>query len=147
MRRAIELSREALAKGERPFGAVIVRGEEIIAEGHAQQGGTSDPTAHAEMTVIRAAAAHLGRTDLNDCELYASCDPCPMCVAAIWYAGLRKVYYGNTQADLREMFGRDTAAVLIEEVGRPLEHRTQPHERLLANEARRVLDEWQQQKK
>lgn len=142
MRRAIQLGREAMAQGERPFGAVVVCDGAIVAEGRAGQSTGVDPTAHAELSAIRAAAAKLGRTDLSDCDLYASCDPCPMCCGAVWYAGLRKVYYGITQVDLTEAFGRDTAATILAEIGRPLDARVRPHERLLTGEARSVLDEW-----
>jgi guanine deaminase len=140
MRRAIELSRRKLADGERPFGAVIVRNGEIIAEGSAQQLSTNDPTAHAEIVVIRAAAKARGTNDLSDCDLYTSCEPCPMCTGAIWYARLRKVYYANVTADFAAL-GRTTQQTAVEEARLPIEQRPR-YERLLAGEAQKVLDDW-----
>lgn len=141
MRRAIELSRKKmLAYGERPFGAVIVKDDEIVGEGSAEQLSTNDPTAHAEIVAIRAAAKRLGANDLSECELYTSCEPCPMCAAAIWYTGIRKVYYGNVRTDFQAL-GRDTGSV-VEQVCLPIEQRARPHERFLGDEAKAVLDEW-----
>jgi guanine deaminase len=141
MRRAIELSRQKLVDGERPFGAVIVRGSEIIAEGSAQQLSTNDPTAHAEIVAIRAAAKALGTNDLSECDLYTSCEPCPMCAGAIWYGRLRKTYYANVTADF-EALGRTTQRAAAEETAAPITQRPR-YERLLASEARKVLDDWQ----
>src|SRR5487761_1508170 len=100
MRRAISLSREQMEHGGGgPFGAVIVKGGVIIAEGWNRVTSTNDPTAHAEIVAIRAACAVLGSFSLGDCEIYASCEPCPMCLAAIYWARLERVYYANTRAD------------------------------------------------
>jgi guanine deaminase len=141
MRRAIALSRKKLTLGERPFGSVVVHDGEIIGEGSAQQASTNDPTAHAEITAIRNAARALGSNDLRDCVIYTSCEPCPMCTAVIWYTGIKATYYANVRTDFNAL-GRDTGSVL-DEVRRPIEERTRPHIRLLADEAKRVLDDWQ----
>lgn len=82
-----------------PFGAVISRGGEIIAQGHNEVLKTNDPTAHAEMVAIRRASAILGRFDLSDCELHTSCEPCPMCLSAIYWSRISTVYYGCTKED------------------------------------------------
>lgn len=82
-----------------PFGAVIVKDGEIIARAHNEVIGTNDPTAHAEVNAIRKATRVLGRFDLSDCEIYSSCEPCPMCFAAIHWAKIKKLYYGCTRED------------------------------------------------
>jgi len=82
-----------------PFGAVITRKGKIIAKGHNLVIRTNDPTAHAEITAIRKAAAKLKRFDLSDCEIYSSCEPCPMCFSAIHWAKIKKLYYGCTNKD------------------------------------------------
>ena len=140
MRRAIAMSRMKLAAGERPFGCVIARDGTIVAEGAAQQLATNDPTAHAEIVAIRSAARTLGSNDLSGCDLYTSCEPCPMCAGAIWYARIRNVYYANVTADF-EALGRTTQRIAAEEVSIPIEQRTR-YARLLADEAVEVLHEW-----
>ena len=86
-----------------PFGAVIVKDGMVIAQGHNRVISTHDPTAHAEMVVIREASAQLKRFDLSDCELYTTCEPCPMCYAAAHWAKIRKLYYGATRQDAAEI--------------------------------------------
>ena len=95
MRKAIELSIENVKNGGGPFGAVIVRGDEIIATGVNRVTDNNDPTAHAEVSAIRAACQKLGTFNLEGCEIYTSCEPCPMCLGAIYWAHLDKMYYGN----------------------------------------------------
>lgn len=100
MARAIQLSLEGVESGHGgPFGAVIVRGGNIIAEGVNQVTSTNDPTAHAEMQAIRQACRKLGAFELKDCELYSSCEPCPMCLGAIYWARLSRIYFANTAQD------------------------------------------------
>ncbi|MBU3113430.1 nucleoside deaminase [Clostridium lacusfryxellense] len=82
-----------------PFGAVIVKNGEIISFAHNEVVKTNDPTAHAEVTALRKASSKLGRFDLSDCEIYSSCEPCPMCFAAIHWAKIKKLYYGSTRED------------------------------------------------
>jgi tRNA(Arg) A34 adenosine deaminase TadA len=100
IRRAVELSGEYMRAGlGGPFGAIVVRGEEILAEGTNRVTSTIDPTAHAEVVAIREACRRLGSFSLAGCELYTSCEPCPMCLGAIYWARLDRVYYANTRAD------------------------------------------------
>src|SRR5499425_2923487 len=100
MARAIQLSIENVHSGRGgPFGAVIVRGDNIVAEGSNQVTSTNDPTAHAEVLAIRQACAKLGTFELKDCELYTSCEPCPMCLGAIYWARLARIYFANTAED------------------------------------------------
>jgi guanine deaminase len=100
MKIAIEEALEGMKNNEGgPFGAVIVRNGEIISRAHNEVVMTNDPTAHAEVTAIRRASSLLGRFDLSDCEIYSSCEPCPMCFAAIHWAKMKKLYYGSTRQD------------------------------------------------
>ena len=85
-----------------PFGAAIVRDGEVIAVAHNEVVGTNDPTAHAEMVAIRKATAKLGRFDISDCEIYSTCEPCPMCLSAIHWAGITKLYFGADRHDAAE---------------------------------------------
>nr|HQG67405.1 nucleoside deaminase [Paludibacteraceae bacterium] len=99
MRKAIALSLENIKKGGGPFGAVIVKDGKIIATGVNRVTSNNDPTAHAEITAIRKAAGKLKNFDLSGCEIYTSCEPCPMCLGAIYWAHLDKMYFANTKAD------------------------------------------------
>ena len=94
MQRALALAREAAAAGEVPVGAVVVHGGRIIAEGYNQPRGTNDPTAHAEIAALRAAAAKLGTDRLTDCDLWVTLEPCTMCAGAIAHARIKRLYYG-----------------------------------------------------
>lgn len=100
MREAIKLAEGGMQAGHGgPFGCVIVRQGEVVGRGHNRVTSTNDPTAHAEITAIRDACASLETFQLPDCELYTSCEPCPMCLSAIYWARIPTVYYGNTRAD------------------------------------------------
>ena len=99
MRMAIELSKQSVERGGGPFGAVIVRDGEVVATGSNSVTLNNDPTAHAEVSAIRAACAAAGTFDLSGCEIYTSCEPCPMCLSAIYWAGIGKIYYANTRND------------------------------------------------
>lgn len=100
MRRAVELSAAGMRGGHGgPFGAVIARDGVIIAEAHNEVLSSHDPTAHAEMLAIRRAAAALGRHHLSDCEIFTSCEPCPMCLGAIYWSRLARIHFANTRAD------------------------------------------------
>lgn len=141
MRRAIELSREKMREDEGgPFAAVIVRDGAIIAEGWNQVTGHNDPTAHAEIVAIREACRALGRFSLEGCEIYTSCEPCPMCLSAIHWARIDRVYYANTAEDAAAI-GFDDAR-LYQELALPREERTLPMTRLLPAEALEVFREW-----
>jgi len=100
MRQAVRLAEQGMNSGRGgPFGCIIVRSGEIVGRGHNRVTSTNDPTAHAEVTAIRDACANLETFQLTDCVLYTSCEPCPMCLAAIYWARIPTVYYANTRAD------------------------------------------------
>jgi len=104
MREAIKLADEGMASGRGgPFGCVVVRSGQIVGRGHNRVTSTNDPTAHAEVVAIRDACANLETFQLTDCELYTSCEPCPMCLSAIYWARLPTVYYGNTRQDAADI--------------------------------------------
>ncbi|MBV8535299.1 MAG: nucleoside deaminase [Alphaproteobacteria bacterium] len=141
MRRAIELSRVKMRAGEGgPFGAVVVYEDRIVGEGWNRVLATRDPTAHAEIVAIREACQRLGRFSLDGAEIYATAEPCPMCLGAILWARIGHLYYGNTRVEAAAI-GFDDAA-FYDEVARPPDQRTLPSERLLAAEARVVFAEW-----
>jgi guanine deaminase len=141
MRRAIALSRQGMAgNAGGPFGAVVAKDGAIIAEGWNQVTSTNDPTAHAEVVAIRRACAALGRFDLRGAVLYTSCEPCPMCLAAAWWARVDAVVFGNARDDAAAIGFDDQA--LYDEVARPLAARRLPMRRLLAAEALDVFAEW-----
>lgn len=103
MRKAIALSIENIENGGGPFGAVIVKDGKIIAKGVNRVTANTDPTAHAEVNAIRQAAKKLKTFDLAGCEIYTSCEPCPMCLGAVYWAHLDKMYYGNSKADAKNI--------------------------------------------
>ena len=141
MREAIALSVENVRLGRGgPFAAVIVKDGQVIARGINQVTSANDPTAHGEVVAIRAACQALGSFQLTGCELYTSCEPCPMCLGAIHWARLARFYYGNTRLDAARIGFDD--ALLYEEISRLPEQRTVPGLRLLAGEAARAFDEW-----
>lgn len=140
MREAIKLSAESVRSGGGPFGAVIVRNGEIIARGENRVTVCNDPTAHAEVSAIREAAARLGTYDLCGCEIYSSCEPCPMCLGAIYWARLDRLYYAGTRADAANV-GFDDAHI-YEELPLDPSQRELPTESLLREEAQRVFEAW-----
>ncbi len=142
MRAAIRLSQAKMrANCGGPFGAVVVRQGKIIARGWNQVTSANDPTAHAEVTAIRAACKKLKTFRLDDCELYTSCEPCPMCLAAIYWARFKKVYYANTRRDAAKIQFDDD--LIYGEVARPVSRRMLPMKQLLRPEALKVFAEWQ----
>jgi tRNA(Arg) A34 adenosine deaminase TadA len=141
MRRAIALSREKMNAGEGgPFAAVIVRDGRVIGEGWNQVTSSNDPTAHAEIVAIRHACAAVGSFSLAGSVIYASCEPCPMCLAAIYWARISKLYYANSSHDAARIDFDDE--FLYREMVTNEAHRALPCERLLADEALAVFDEW-----
>lgn len=141
MRRAIELSRRNIQSGAGgPFGAVIVKNGQIVGEGWNKVTSTNDPTAHAEVEAIRDACKNLGAFELKDCELYTSCEPCPMCLAATYWARIGSIYFGNNRADAAAVQFDDD--FLYQEISKPLESRTVPIRPLLREEALTVFVEW-----
>jgi len=146
MRLAIEHSREQLASGAGSYCAsLIVKDGEVIGKGCNIVVQESDPTAHCEIVAMREAGTRLGTWDLSGCELYATWEPCPLCVAAIWLARIDRVYYANLLTDSLA-FGMDFEP-LVREVSVPIDERSRPYERLLGEEAFAVVEEWWQQKK
>ncbi len=142
MREAIRLSRQKMQAGAGgPFGAVVVRNNEIIARGWNRVTSANDPTAHAEVTAIRAACKKLRTFQLDDCELYTSCEPCPMCLAAIYWARFQKVFFANSRKDAAQIQFDDD--LIYREVARPISRRRIPMKQLLRPEALKVFAEWQ----
>jgi tRNA(Arg) A34 adenosine deaminase TadA len=141
MRRAVELALEKMRQnGDGPFGAVVVRDDEVIAEGWNQVTATNDPTAHAEIVALRRACAALGRFELPDCEIFANCEPCPMCLGAIYWARLQRIYYANDREDAARI-GFDDRHI-YGEVSKPIEQGAIPAVRVLGQEALVAFDKW-----
>ena len=140
MREAIRLATENVANGGGPFGAVIARGGEIIATGVNRVTANNDPTAHAEVSAIRSAAQRLGTFNLTGCEIFTSCEPCPMCLGAIYWARLDKVYYANTKADAKAIGFDDS--FIYDELALPQDKRKLPSEAMLRNEAIKTFELW-----
>jgi tRNA(Arg) A34 adenosine deaminase TadA len=142
MRRAVELSAQHMRKGAGgPFGAVIVKGGKVIAEGWNRVTSSNDPTAHAEVTAIRDACKVLGTFSLEGCEIYTSCEPCPMCLSAIYWARLDRIYFANTRQDAAAIGFDDD--FLYREVPKPVEARSIPTVKLNVPEAAAIFAEWQ----
>ncbi|MBS5550778.1 MAG: nucleoside deaminase [Bacteroides sp.] len=142
MRKAIELSLRNVAEGGGPFGAVIARNGEIVATGVNRVTSNCDPTAHAEVSAIRAAAKVLGTFDLSGCEIYTSCEPCPMCLGAIYWAHLDRMYYGNNQHDAAKIGFDD--AFIYRELELPIADRRLKAEELLPEEAIQAFRAWEE---
>jgi tRNA(Arg) A34 adenosine deaminase TadA len=140
MRRAIELSKQSVRNGGGPFGAVIARNGEIIAEGSNCVTIDCDPTAHAEVSTIRKACKALKTFDLSGCEIFTSCEPCPMCFGAIYWAHLDKIYMGNDRKDAAKI-GFDDDFIYVEIALKP-EDRKKPSEVLLREEALEAFKMW-----
>jgi tRNA(Arg) A34 adenosine deaminase TadA len=141
MRRAVALSAEKMREGfGGPFGALVARGGEILAEGYNQVTACHDPTAHAEVVAIREACRKLGSFSLQGCEMYTSCEPCPMCLGAIYWARLDRVYYANTRSDAAAIGFDDDH--IYRELDKAIDKRTVPFIRLECEEARRAFQEW-----
>ena len=138
MRRALELSRQGMRAGDGgPFGAVVVEDGIIVGEGWNRVVGGNDPTAHGEIVAIRDAGRRLGRFSLEGCELYTSGEPCPMCLGAIYWARIARVYFGFTIADAARIGFDDQ--LIYREIAQPPRRRQIPQTQLLAKEARQVL--------
>lgn len=143
MREAIRLSRHGMDTNEGgPFGCVIVKDGEIIGRGNNKVTTTNDPTAHAEVTAIRDACARLNVYDLSGCELYASCEPCPMCLGAIYWAKIKKVYFACTRNDATSIGFSDD--LIYREIPKELDQRAIPIEQLMREEAMEVFNDWMQ---
>jgi guanine deaminase len=146
MRLAIALSRQNVEKGlGGPFGAVIVKDGEIIAQSANTVTTTNDPTAHAEVATIRLACAKLNTFNLEGCVIYTSCEPCPMCLGAIYWARLDKMYYGNTKQDAANIGFDD--AFIYEELDLKMEDRKLKSKQILADEAIEAFNLWEKSEK
>lgn len=142
MRKAIELSIENVKNGGGPFGAVIVKDGEIVATGVNRVTVNHDPTAHAEVSAIRVACQKLGTFDLSGCEIYTSCEPCPMCLGAIYWAHLDKIYYGNNKTDAARIGFDDS--FIYDELALKREDRNKAMEELLPDEAIAAFQAWEE---
>ena len=143
MRKAIELSINNVKSLEGgPFGAVVVKDGKIIATGANSVTSKNDPTAHAEVEAIRKACNVLGSFQLDDCEIYTSCEPCPMCLGAIYWARPKAVYYANTKADAAKIDFDDQ--FIYEELDLPLPQRNLPIKQMLRDEAIKAFELWQE---
>ncbi len=141
LKRAVDLSIQGSVEGKGyPFGAVVVRQGKIVGEGHNEVIAGCDPTAHAEIVAIRQAAQNLGTYELADCELYTSCEPCPMCLGAIYWAKIPKVYYANTRHDAADIGFDD--ALIYEEIPKPVEERQVEMIPLSKEEAMKAFELW-----
>ena len=141
MQRAAEISRQKMLAGEGgPFGAVVVRNDSIIGEGWNRVTSTADPTAHAEIVAIRDACSRVGSFTLEGALIYTSCEPCPMCLAAIWWARISRIYYANTRNDAARI-GFDDAEI-YQEVTRDLTDRRIPLVHCPNQEAVQAMREW-----
>lgn len=141
MTRAIRLAEEGMNKNAGgPFGCVVVKDGKIIAEGHNCVTSTNDPTAHAEVVAIRKACEVLGTFQLNDCTIYTSCEPCPMCLGAIYWARPQKVYYACNKNDAANIDFDDQ--FIYEEMDKPLTVRRIPFEQILQQEGVDVFNKW-----
>ena len=142
MRRAIALSEMSVKNGGGPFGAVIARNGEIIAEASNKVTIDCDPTAHAEVSAIRLASKRLDTFDLSGCEIYTSCEPCPMCLGAIYWAHLDRIYYANNRSDAAAIGFDDD--FIYKELELKLEDRSTPIINMMREEAIRAFSMWQE---
>jgi tRNA(Arg) A34 adenosine deaminase TadA len=141
MREAIRLSIQMMRRGKGgPFGAIVVRANKIVGRGSNQVTSANDPTAHAEIVAIRDACRHLATFHLEDCDLYTSCEPCPMCLSAIYWARIPNVFYGNTRKDAARIRFDDD--MIYHEVVLPVRKRKLAMKQLLHNEALKAFAEW-----
>jgi tRNA(Arg) A34 adenosine deaminase TadA len=144
MKKAIALATENVVSGRGgPFGAVVVRDGQIISTGVNQVTSTNDPTAHAEVVAVRAACKALGGFQLSGCVVYTSCEPCPMCLAALYWSRCDAIFYGNSAADAADAGFDDS--FLYQEVARPPDQRKIPTIRLLGDEAIESFNAWRAQ--
>ena len=140
MRRAIELSLTNIDAHGGPFGAVIVKDGQIVAEGANRVTASNDPTAHAEIVAIRAACTKLNTFNLAGCTIYTSCEPCPMCLSALYWSHVDKIFYANTKEDAAAI-GFDDACI-YRELSLPLTERQLPAEQLLDPERLKAFSLW-----
>ena len=141
MQQAIDLSIENVANGGGPLGAVIVRNGEVIATGTNRVTANCDPTAHAEVSAIRAACAKLGDFKLTGCTVYSSCEPCPMCLSALYWAGVERIFYGNTKEDAKAINFDDS--FIYDQIALDLSERSIPCINFMRQQAQLGFKAWQ----
>ena len=140
MERAIALSLESVKSGGGPFGAVIIKNNEIISEGMNRVTKNNDPTAHGEIVAIRNACKNLNDFSLKGCELYTSCEPCPMCLSAIYWSRIDKIYYANTRDDAKKIDFDDS--LIYSELTKKIKERKIPTTQLMRDEALQGFKLW-----
>ena len=140
MKRAIKLSIESVNSGTGPFGALIVKDNKIISEGFNAVTLHNDPTLHAEIAAIRSACKGLNNFSLKGCDLYTTCEPCPMCLSAIYWARVDKVYYANTRSDAHKIDFSD--ALIYEELNKNIKERKIPMHQMMRGEALKAFELW-----
>ena len=140
MKRAIELSIESVNNDGGPFGSIIVKDNKIIGEGSNKVTSTNDPTAHGEIVAIREACKKLNNFKLNGCELYSTCEPCPMCLSAIYWSRIEKIYYANTREDARKIDFDDS--LIYTELQKNIDKRKIPMIQMMRNEALKAFELW-----
>ena len=140
MARAIELSIKSVDSGTGPFGAVIVKDNKIISEGFNIVTSSNDPTSHAEIVAIRNACKNLNNFVLKDWDLYTTCEPCPMCLSAIYWARIGRVYYANTRKDAQKIDFSDS--MIYEELNKTIKDRKIPMHQMMREEAIKAFELW-----
>ena len=140
MKRAIQLSIESVNKGGGPFGCIIVKDEKIVSEGSNKVTSTNDPTAHGEIVAIREACKKINNFNLNGCELYSTCEPCPMCLSAIYWARIDKIYYANTRKDAQKIDFDDS--LIYSEFKKNINERKIPMIQMMRTEALQAFELW-----
>ena len=140
MARSIELSIKSVNSGTGPFGAVIVKNNQIISEGFNTVTLNNDPTSHAEIVAIRKACEELSNFSLEGCDLYTTCEPCPMCLSAIYWARISKIYYANTRNDAQKIDFSD--AMIYEELNKNIKDRKIPMHQMMRDEALKAFGLW-----
>jgi len=141
MKKAIELSIASVENGGGPFGAVIVKDGQIIAASSNSVTQENDPTAHAEVNAIRQATKKLGTFDLSGCEIYSSCEPCPMCLGAIYWAKIDKLFFANTKKDAKDIGFDDS--FIYEEINTSYENRKVKTSQMMREQAIEAFEKWQ----
>ena len=144
MELAIELSIESVNIGGGPFGCVIVKDDKIVAEGSNEVTLINDPTAHGEIVAIRQACKNFNNFDLNGCELYSTCEPCPMCLSAIYWAHIDKIYYANTRDDAQKIDFDDS--LIYSEFKKNIDKRKISMIQMMRDEAQKAFELWDKKK-
>jgi tRNA(Arg) A34 adenosine deaminase TadA len=140
MKRAIELSIKSVGLGGGPFGSVIVKNDKVIAEGSNKVTLNNDPTAHGEIVAIRKACKNLNNFNLSGCELYSTCEPCPMCLSAIYWSHIEKVYYANTRDDAQKIDFDDS--LIYSELLKNVKKRKIPMIQMMRDKALKAFELW-----